>query len=88
MSAGVHPHSPHGVIHGCTDSGDESRVVVEQREEREQEVLAQRQLLLVGRQRGPGGEEGEEEGRRLLDRQVRRAVHHLASDAHDARLRW
>ena len=88
MSANNHPHSPHGAVHGSTDGCDESRVVVEQREEREQEVLPQRQLLLVGRQRGPGGEEGEEEGRRLLDRQVRRAVHHLADDAHDARLRW
>lgn len=71
-------YGPHGVADGGLHVRGEGGVGVQQREQREAEVLTQSQLLGAGRQGGPGGEEGQEEGGGLRERQQRRAVDELA----------
>lgn len=72
------PDRPHIDADSGLHVGDECGLCVKQGEQGKAKVLTQGQFLVAGRKRGPGGEEGEEEGSWLREIEHRRIVDQLA----------
>lgn len=69
---------PHIDADGGLHVGDECGLRVKHCEQGKAEVLTQGQFLVAGRKRGPGGEEGKEEGGWLREIEHRSVVDQLA----------